>query len=135
MAVAGSLDTNVLVRLLVNDDLAQTQAARRLVRQHVERSEMLFIPATVALELEWVLRSRYKFGKKHVLAAFSTALASVELEFEAEEALEQALVHYEDGAADLADCFHLALARKRGGLPFWTFDVGASRGEGAQLLA
>ena len=134
MAVTASLDTNVLVRLLVKDDAEQTLAARALVSRHVSRSEALLVPTTVALELEWVLRSRYKFNKAEVLATFATALAAVELEFESEPALEQALAHYEDGHADLADYFHLALARKRQALPFWTFDVGASKAEGARLL-
>lgn len=135
MAVVGSLDTNVLVRLLVHDDPAQTKAARQLVSQQMERSELLFVPTTVALEVEWVLRSRYKFSKKDVLTAFSMVLASVELEFESEQALEQALVDYEEGPADLADYFHLALSRKRQALPFWTFDVRAARGDGARLLS
>lgn len=57
------------------------------------------------------------------------------LEFESEQALEQALVDYEEGPADLADYFHLALSRKRQALPFWTFDVRAARGDGARLLS
>lgn len=134
MAVTASLDTNVLVRLLVQDDAEQTLAARMLVSDHAKLSETLFVPTTVALELEWVLRSRYKFSKADILTAFGVVLASVELEFESEQALEQALVHYEDGHADLADYFHLALARKKQALPFWTFDVGASKADGARLL-
>ena len=134
MAVAASLDTNVLVRLLVHDDAGQTLAARTLVASHVSRSEALLVPITVALELEWVLRSRYKFNKAEVVAAFATVLAAVELEFESEPALEQALAHFEEGHADLADYLHLALARKRQALPFWTFDVGVSKADGARLL-
>jgi predicted nucleic-acid-binding protein len=134
LAVTASLDTNVLVRLLVHDDAAQTLVARALVSRHVSLSEALLVPITVALELEWVLRSRYKFSKAEVLAAFATALAAVELEFESESALEQALAHFDEGHADLADYVHLALAQKRQALPFWTFDVGASKADGARLL-
>lgn len=134
MAVTASLDTNVLVRLLVKDDVQQTNAALKLLSQHVKHSETLFVPISVALELEWVLRSRYKFSKADVLLALSSILAAVELEFESEDALEQALVNYEEGNADYADYLHLALSQRGDALPFWTFDVGASKAEGAKLL-
>ena len=52
-----ALDTNILVRFLVEDDVAQLAAARKLMRKCVNSGEALFVPVTVALELEWVLRS------------------------------------------------------------------------------
>ena len=134
MSIAASLDTNVLVRLVVNDDAQQLAAARKVLAQYVKRAQSLFVPITVALELEWVLRSRYKFSKGDVLSTLSSLLMTVELEFQAEDALEQSLVTYEEGAADFADCLHLALARKGGGLPFLTFDSAASKVDGTKLL-
>ena len=124
----------MLVRLLVNDDASQTQTARKLLLQHARRSDALFVTTTVALELEWVLRSRYKFSKTEILTVFSTVMSAVELEFEAEDAMEQALAFYEEGSADYADYLHLSLAKKGHALPFWTFDATASKAEGAKLL-
>ena len=54
-----SLDTNLLVRLLVADDLPQLHAVESLIRSAVRRRQTLFVPITVVLELEWVLRARY----------------------------------------------------------------------------
>ena len=51
-----AIDTNVLVRALVRDDPAQAARAEALLSGHD-----IFIPVTVVLELEWVLRSRYAF--------------------------------------------------------------------------
>ena len=51
-----AIDTNVLVRALVKDDPAQSPRAERLLREH-----RVFVPVTVMLELEWVLRSRYGY--------------------------------------------------------------------------
>jgi predicted nucleic-acid-binding protein len=51
-----AIDTNVLVRALVQDDAAQSARAQRLLRSHV-----VFVPVTVMLELERVLRSRYGY--------------------------------------------------------------------------
>jgi predicted nucleic-acid-binding protein len=94
----------------------------------------LFVSATVVLELEWVLRSCYRFKKADVLAVFSIVMSSVELELESEDAMEQALADYEEGNADFADYFHIAIAKKWDALPFMTFDELASKTHGAKLL-
>lgn len=52
-----ALDTNVLVRYIVQDDAAQLAAAKRLISRFVTEGAALFVPLTVVLELEWVLRS------------------------------------------------------------------------------
>lgn len=132
--MAASIDTNVLVRLVVNDDRRQNAAALRALSHYLQWARSLFVPITVALEFEWVLRSRYQFSKEDILGAFCALLSTVELAFEAENALEQALMAYEEGAADFADCLHIALARKSAELPFLTFDTAPSPMAGAKLL-
>lgn len=134
MNIGGALDTNILVRLLVRDDDAQTDAAAKLLQRHLRMGEALLIPVTVVLELEWVLRSRYKFSKSDVMDTFSAMLAAIELVFESEGALEQALANYEEGSADFGEYLHLALAQYGQALPFWTFEVKASKAVGARLL-
>ena len=130
-----ALDTNVLVRFLVHDDTAQLAAAEKLFRRCVEADETLFVPITVTLELEWVLRSAFGFDKAAVLRTLSQLLSSFELCFEAESALEVALVHYGRSTAEFSDCLHVALAALAGEQPLWTFDKAASKVEGARLLA
>jgi len=51
--------TTVLVRYVVQDDSGQLAAARRLVSRCVSEGQPLFIPVTVTLEVEWVLRARF----------------------------------------------------------------------------
>ncbi len=129
-----ALDTNILVRFLVEDDAAQLNAARKLIHARVAAGELLHIPVTVALELEWVLRSNFGFAKATVVATLSRLLASNELSFESEGALEVALVLYSQGAADYSDCLHVALASAAGEQPLWTFDKAAAKIDGARLL-
>ncbi|HEY8707747.1 MAG TPA: type II toxin-antitoxin system VapC family toxin [Burkholderiaceae bacterium] len=129
-----ALDTNVLVRFLVEDDAAQLAAARKLIRKCVRAGETLYVPVTVSLELEWVLRSSFGFGKTAVVSTLSHLLASSELSFESEGALEVALVLYSQGSADYADCLHVALASAAGEQPLWTFDKAASKVDGARLV-
>ena len=69
-----AVDTNVLVRALVRDDTTQSARAEALMSEHE-----IFVPVTVILELEWVLRSRYAFAPKLVAQALEkiTTLANV----------------------------------------------------------
>lgn len=98
------LDTNVLVRFLVRDDEAQFERARRLLRRGTGSGEPVLVSLLVLLETEWVLRSRYDLEKTQILGAFSGLLDSVELVFEDEASLEQALFMWRDSSAQFADC-------------------------------
>jgi len=129
-----ALDTNVLIRFLVEDDAAQLAAARKLIRKCVNAGETLHVPVTVSIELEWVLRSNFGFDKSTVIQTLSQLLSSVELSFESEAALEVALVLYSQGTADYSDCLHVALASAAGEQPLWTFDKAAAKVDGARLL-
>ena len=130
-----ALDTNILVRYLVEDDAAQLAAAKKLIRSALATGETLFIPITVTLELEWVLRSNFKFNKEQVTTTLSSLLAAAEITFESEPAAEIALALYRKSSADFSDCVHIALAHMAGESPLWTFDRAASKMDGAKLLA
>lgn len=129
-----ALDSNVLVRYIVQDDAGQLAAARRLISRCVAEGSTLFVPVTVVLELEWVLRSRFGFGKDDVLMALSSLFSAADLIFESERALEVALQLFRKGSADFADCLHVALATQAGEQPLWTFDKRAAKVDGARLL-
>lgn len=129
-----SLDTNVLVRYLIQDDARQGFQARELVNGVLTRGESLFIPITVLLELEWVLRANFEFPKDQIIQAISSLLAARELVFESEAAAEVALELFRQNRANFADCIHIALAHAAGESPLWTFDKAASRVDGASLI-
>lgn len=129
-----ALDTNILVRFLVEDGEAQLAAARKLISSCVTLGEALYVPVTVSLELEWVLRSSFGFDKETVAHTLAQLLSSFELAFESEGAIEVALALYGQGGADYSDCLHVALARAAGEEPLWTFDKAAAKLDGARLL-
>lgn len=130
-----ALDTNILLRFLLQDDAPQSQAATRLIQTALAAGDTLYVPISVALELEWVLRSRFKLDKAAVAQTFNGLLQAMELRFEALTALEWALQQYEASGADFADCLHTGLAGQAGQQPLWTFDAAAAKLDGAKRLA
>jgi predicted nucleic-acid-binding protein len=111
-----AVDTNVLVRVITNDDPAQASRAAKLLA----RPDRVFVPKTVVLELEWVLRSGYGIDRQGIATAIHRLqyLSNVEIEDDSIVAL--ALTWYEAGM-DFADGLHLASAGP--GLDFATFDA------------
>lgn len=130
-----SLDTNILVRWLTNDDPEQCSAVTSLLKDASHTGETLFVPITVLLEMEWVLRSRYKFGRDAITTALDALLSVSELEIQAEAAAEVALWLFKNERySDFADCLHVGLAGRAGRRPLLTFDKRASSLTGAALL-
>jgi predicted nucleic-acid-binding protein len=107
-----SVDTNVLIRWLANDDSIQSPIAKRLFS-----TEETFISLTVLLESEWVLKSLLLFDHEELNRRLFLLLSHEKIELEQSELVEQALNWHQVGL-DFADALHLAQARGR----FATFD-------------
>jgi len=128
------VDTNVLVRWLIEDDAAQVARVRKLFNTAIQSGNTLFVPSTVILELEWVLRSRYQLEKATVLQVFNALLETQELEFQAESAIEWALHLYRSGTAEFADCLHAGLCAAANQMPMLTFDQKAAKLPGVRIV-
>jgi predicted nucleic-acid-binding protein len=116
------VDTNVLVRFLVRDDPEQFERARRLIKRELGGGETVLISLLVLLETEWVLRSRYNIAKAEIVAALSGLLDAVELEFEDEPSVEEAVFTWKGSAAEFADCLINTRHRALGCRATATFD-------------
>ena len=119
------LDTNVLVRFLVQDDQTQFERAHKLIARESRSGDTVLISLLVLLETEWVLRSRYGLSKLEIVAAFSGLLDSVELRFEDEPSIEEALFTWKDSPAEFADCLIGARHRALGCRATASFDAKA----------
>lgn len=97
-----AFDTNLLVRLAVNDDQHQADIAEQLINNNV------FISRTVLLESEWVLRSVYKTSRNDIAAFFGNVLITENITVENTTEVEQAFEWYKLGA-DFADALHLCI--------------------------
>jgi predicted nucleic-acid-binding protein len=132
-----AIDTNVLVRILVQDPTAPDQcaAARRLVAEATSTGEPLLVSLCALLETEWVLRSRYKVNRLAMAAAFIAMLETPGIEFEHDATVEEALFLLDQfPSSDFADCLLAARATHLGRSRFVTFDQGAARLPRAELL-
>ena len=110
-----SIDTKVAVRLLVNDDPAQTKRAVNLFT-----TQRVFVAKTVILETEWVLRGVYKLDRPRVNHAL-TALLYLEVVVVEDEAVVFAALDAHAKGMDLADALHLASSHRAD--TFATFDA------------
>jgi predicted nucleic-acid-binding protein len=114
-----ALDTNVIVRFLVNDDRAQGRRARDLI----ERGDVI-VGTTVLLEAEWVLRSAYGFAPADIQRFFRALLGLPGLTTDDPMRMARALDAYEAGF-DFVDALHLTFAGNVDS--FATFDIRLAR--------
>jgi predicted nucleic-acid-binding protein len=113
-----ALDTNVLARFFV-DDADDVQAARQRPAAVAALAQRSFVPVTVLLELEWVLRGFYELPTRDVSRVLR-ALASIEhVTLEDRDAVLAAIDAFDKGL-DFADALHLARSSRAAGLA--TFD-------------
>ena len=97
-----AVDTNVIVRLVTQDHPAQ--AARAV---EIFRSGRVFIPKSVLLETEWVLRYSYELGSASILRALRGVLGLPNVSVEDPTSAAAAMTLFEQGL-DFADALHLA---------------------------
>ena len=106
--------TNVVVRLLTGDEPRQLERARKLFE-----TETVFLPKTVMLETEWVLRSLYGRGHQEIARALSGLVCLPQVHCEDATTIIEALEWMRLGL-DFADAVHLASSRMA--TRFATFD-------------
>lgn len=98
-----AFDTNLLVRLAVNDNQYQADLAEQLINNNE-----VFISRTVLLESEWVLRSVYKVTHSDLATFFENVLITENITVENAIEVGHAIEWYKLGA-DFADAMHLCI--------------------------
>ncbi len=129
-----ALDTNVVVRFLVNDEVTQAEAARALI-DTLSLEEPGFICRESIIEIVWVLERSYRFSREAIVHSLAIFLTSDSVVVEEGDDVLSACRMYEDGDADFADLMILQAAGRRGAIPLYTFDRRLSRLPTAALVA
>jgi predicted nucleic-acid-binding protein len=115
-----AIDTNVLLRIITRDNHEQAERAVAFL----DGQERIFLAKTVLLEVEWVLRSTYKYARGEVLSALRAFVSLTNAEVEDAAAVAQAIDWYEQGL-DFADSLHIASAGHQS--TFASFDAALQR--------
>lgn len=103
-----AVDTDILARFYVDDpNDAQAGRQRPLARQ-VMGGPSIFVPVTVLLELEWVLRAFYGFAPADYAAVVNHLLGLPNVIVEARENVITAVDWHATGGLDFADALHLS---------------------------
>ena len=97
------LDTNLLIRYLTRDDLAQYAKVERLIDEALAREEPLLINTAVLCEVAWVLESVYRYSRAEIADALEGILDTAQFEIEPAPAARQALGDFRSTNAGFAD--------------------------------
>ena len=127
------LDTNVLVRYIMQDDPKQALKATKLV-ESLTATEPGFVTLVTMVELFWVLSSAFELSRGQIVEAFDGMIRAKQLVVEQRDQVVRALRAYGSSSADFADCLIERTATAAGCDKVMTFDVGASKQAGMTLI-
>lgn len=122
------LDTNVVIRYLVQDVPKQSQQANRVIEKAVADGEILRISQVTLCEIVWVLEHCYSTSKKEVIDVLKQLLQTQQIRVEEDDIARQALKDFEHlSGVDFSDCL-IGRQNSSKGCPFtYTFDKTAAR--------
>lgn len=128
-----ALDTNVLVRFLVQDDPEQARLATEAIDQ-LSDAVPGFVSREVLVELVWVLERAFRLGRAEIAGALDGLLTSTELVIEGADEVGPAVELYRNDGFGFADLMIAGAARRAGASELVTFDRRAARLPGVRLL-
>lgn len=129
-----ALDTNLLVRLLTNDDARQAAKVEAWLSDNATPRSPAYVDHVVLCELAWVLERSYGYGRAHVHQALSALLEHGQLKLESPGLVRQALLLYADGPADFSDYLLAARTQAAGCSTVLTLDKNAAKSATHSLL-
>ncbi len=128
------LDTNVLIRYLVEDDPGQTRQATRIIEDARQREEELFVSLLVLCEAVWVLDRRYGHTRAAIAAGLEQLLDTGAFLVERADLARTCVARFREGRASLADYVIGAIAEEAGCDRTFTFDRDLRGCPGFQVL-
>ena len=128
------IDTNILLRLWLNDDPAQNKRIDALLAEHGSTPGSLLVTDVVLAEAVWTLRSAFDQEKDAQLIAVRSLLEETAFAFEDREAVADAVTLFEAGSCGFADCLVVAKHARQGCDFTATFDRGLRKLPGVKVL-
>ena len=128
------IDTNILVRYLVQDDPAQAKSATRLIEGTCTKDDPGFLNHLVLCETMWVLEGCYKQPKDILVKTIEQILRVAQLRVDEPQVVWQALEDYRNDQADFADYLLSRINHSKNCRTTMTFDRQASKSSSFTLL-
>ena len=133
MAVIG-LDTNVLVRYLVQDDPAQAEIANSIMESEISLDNKGFVSCVMLCEVVWVLKRAYKQPKARLLEVIRLMFETDSIEIERRAEVWRAYRAFAQGDADFSDYLIGEVAHSHGVEKVYTFDTSCADSGFFQVL-
>jgi len=128
------IDTNILLRLWLDDDPVQSRRIDSLLAAHGGKPGSLLVTAVVLAEAVWTLRAAFDQDKAAQLLAVRSLLQETAFAFEDREVMAQAADMFETASCDFSDCLIVATHARLGCAYTATFDRGMRKLPGARVL-
>jgi predicted nucleic-acid-binding protein len=120
------LDTNVMVRYIMQDDVKQSKLASVLIERLTEEQPG-FLSLVCIIELVWVLESAYTLKRLQIVEVLSNLISIDVFKIERLTVVTAALRNFKTGKADFADCLIERSSVHAGCERTMTFDQSAAR--------
>ena len=127
------LDTNVLVRYIMQDDAKQAARATKFI-EGLSVDAPGFITLVSVIELTWVLESAFELNRSQIVEVFQRIMSVDVFKLDRAGVVQSALRTYGNGKADLADCLIERLSAHAGCDRTMTFDRNAAKTGGMVLI-
>lgn len=129
-----SLDTNVIIRFLVNDDKKQGDIVRALFEKAENGGISFFVTIPVLLEVLWILDSVYDFSRDEIISAIESLSSMPVIIFEKADVVQDFIAAGRRTKIELSDTLIGVSSKKAGCESTITFDVKASKSDLFELL-
>jgi predicted nucleic-acid-binding protein len=120
------LDTNVIVRYIMQDDLVQSRKATRLVEEKLSSETPGYITLVTLAEVIWVLKSVYEIASKDLINLVGMLLATKQIRTERASTVYRAVKVFDSGRADFSDALILVVGMEDGCTEIVSFDKKAA---------
>ncbi len=121
------LDTNVVIRYLMQDDQKQFNRAEKVIESAISQKKILHINLVILCEIVWVLSYHYELGREEINQFLGMLLHAEQIEVESRQLALSAFNEYQNSQADFADCIIGLINQSVGCTTTYTFDKKAAK--------
>ncbi len=128
------LDTNVVVRYLVQDDPKQAAVATKFIERSLSQENPGLVTLICLCEIVWVLAECYDADRKRIRAVVEGLLATKQIKVESADLVWRAVRAWDASSADFSDALIGEIVRAQDGVKTVTFDRAAAKLPSFELL-